>query len=126
MSSPAKHPVLLWLDDVRPAPEGWLHVRTAAEARRVLSTTPVTHASLDHDLGCCEPCQFERGCTFRPCEDCNCHETGYDLAQWMAEKDIWPTIKPRVHSANPAGAARMRMVIDRYWHAPTETAKKEK
>jgi hypothetical protein len=45
---------------------------------------------------------------------------GYDLVKWMAEYDVWPKLKPRVHSANPAGAANMISTIERYW--PTRKA----
>ena len=31
--------VNLWLDDVRPAPEGWLWVKTAQEAKEVFENT---------------------------------------------------------------------------------------
>lgn len=43
--------VKLWLDDVRPAPPGWTHVRSVNEALALLATGTVTAASLDHDLG---------------------------------------------------------------------------
>lgn len=41
----------LWLDDVRPAPEGWRWVKTAGEALTLLLRGGVKIASLDHDLG---------------------------------------------------------------------------
>ena len=44
-------PVFLWLDDVRPAPEGWVHVKTVEEAKGYLVKGNVQRASLDHDLG---------------------------------------------------------------------------
>lgn len=84
----------LWLDDVRPAPEGWEHVKTAEEAIARFATGEVVAASLDHDLG-----PSDAG-------------TGYDVLCWieraMAEH-AWYGPLPRlhVHSANPVGRARM-------------------
>lgn len=44
--------VRVWLDDVRPAPEGWVWVKTAEEAKRLIaSSIDVTDVSLDNDLG---------------------------------------------------------------------------
>lgn len=41
----------LWLDDERPCPEGWVAVKTAHEAIKILETGVVVELSLDHDLG---------------------------------------------------------------------------
>lgn len=43
--------VKLWLDDYRMAPEGWEHVRTAAEAIAALEKGGVDEISLDYHLG---------------------------------------------------------------------------
>lgn len=85
----------LWLDDVRPAPDGFTHVKTVDEAMPYLISGEVEKASLDHDLGD--------------------GATGYWLVSWMEENDIWPKEKPLVHSMNPWGAHRMREVIARKW-----------
>jgi hypothetical protein len=84
----------LWVDDIRPAPEGWTHARTCAEAQTHLATGTVERCSLDHDLG--------------PGQD------GTDLVVWIVETGHWPRDRPAVHSANPVGAARMTGLIDRY------------
>ena len=121
--------VKLWLDDVRPAPEGWVHAKTATEACDVMQSVVVSEASLDHDLGICPKCtpgqieaaanlvivqSLDSTCDRRRCA-CQCHATGYDFVLWCAAQNRWPAAKPRVHSANPVGAANMRAVIDRYW-----------
>ncbi len=110
----------LWLDDVRPAPEGWVHVKTADEAKALLQTGNVQKASLDHDLGACETCfdglNFEEWHVKYECKSaphCEHFGTGYTLLCWMEETDIWPAEKPTVHSANPVGRDRMQQVIDR-------------
>jgi len=114
----------LCLDDLRPAPPGWLHARTVPEARALLVRGDVVAASLDHDLGLgpatCAAClaRDEAGSVPASVEcACSCHdlETGYDLCVWMAREGIWPKTRPVVHSANVVGAERMRGVIERYF-----------
>jgi len=118
----------LFLDDVRdPTAQGlvgWTWVKTYEEAIAALSTGQVVRASLDHDLsGClgnaCKDCRracetavdYERlasfGCPHGP-------KTGYDVVCWMVEHNCWPPEGVSVHSANPAGAQRMRVAIAKY------------
>lgn len=87
----------VWLDDVRPAPEGWVWAKTYLEAKRLLETGLVTHLSLDHDLG--------QGSDGKP------DLTGYDLCRWMRDANEWPTECIAIHSWNPVGAKRMRDLI---------------
>lgn len=110
----------LWLDDVRLPPIGWDWVKTVDEAKTALLSGKVEKASLDHDLGACENCwkeyrkQRETGLTHEwdaLMPNCEHFGTGYTLICWMEENDIWPPEGVRVHSANPAGAARMRQVV---------------
>ncbi len=109
----------LWLDDIRPAPDGWIWARTAKDAIRWLRTGKVVECSLDHDLGWCVRC----GSKVSPqpicvrCK-CACHMTGYQVTLWMAKRNVWPS-KVSVHSANPVGRQRMIAVIEKY--APTGT-----
>lgn len=112
--------IKLYLDDVRIPSEDWTLVKTVADAKYALLHFDITHASFDHDLGVCSVCYVlgDQDVDIRECpKDCThaCHETGSDLVRWMAETDTWPKNKPRVHSANPVGAAYMRGVIERYW-----------
>lgn len=88
----------MWLDDVRPAPDGWVQVRSVQEAIALLQTGDVRRASLDHDLG--DYSQFGGD--------------GYRVVDWMAENGVWPPDGVQVHSANPVGRARIQGVIDRY------------
>ena|SRR6185437_16604653 len=64
----------LWLDDIRPCPDGYLHARSVNEAIKLLEQHNCEYASLDHDLG-----DFA--------EDGG---DGYKLMLWMAEHDRWP------------------------------------
>lgn len=116
-------PINLWLDDHRPAPPGWSLAKSFDEAVELASHNPVAKMSLDHDLGACKECL--RGMTYeewleshqyQSMPHCDHAKTGYDFVVWMATNNIWPAEKPTVHSANPAGAARMRAAIDHSWN----------
>lgn len=94
---PAVAEVKIWLDDERPAPEGWTAVRWPQEAIDWLQTQRVTHISLDHDLG-----DDARG-------------TGYDVIVWIEAEMRRSGFKPpqiTVHSANPAARVRMAAGIE--------------
>jgi hypothetical protein len=107
----------LWLDDSRPAPPSWLRVTTVRNAQRMLEARLVRELSLDYDLGWCADCiahgEHMKHSGRRHCEHT---PTGYDLVQWMAETEHWPTAPPTVHSGNVEGGARMLGMIARYWH----------
>lgn len=83
-----EHELKVWLDDVRPAPEGWARARSVAEAQVLLGPGRVTHLSLDYDLGFDQP-------------------TGLDLVRWMAVTGTWPSVRLEVHSTHPEGRRRM-------------------
>lgn len=88
----------LWLDDIRPAPDGWVHARSVRAAVTHLATGQVTEISLDHDLGD------------------HAHDGGDGIAvvDWMAEHDVWPPDGLTVHSGNPVGRDQMLATVDRY------------
>jgi hypothetical protein len=98
----------LWVDDLRDPDKngavGWSWAKTYDEAIRCLQLGEVLEISLDHDLGDWE-------------EDWNgklSERSGYDIAIWMAENDVWPPDGAGCHSANPVGWMRIQGVIDRY------------
>jgi len=112
----------LFVDDVRPAPDGWKVARTIEDAKLFLLTGEVDQLSLDHDMGACAECvskQRHVGDMTTPettlVNWCPHHEDGTKLVHWIIETGHWPRQKPVVHSANPVGAARMRGMINRYW-----------
>jgi hypothetical protein len=86
----------IWLDDVRPAPEGWHWVLTPEEAIAWLKTHTVTEISLDHDLGV--------------------SSTGYNVAEYIyhlacvCRKIDAP--KMWCHSMNVPGRKRIEQVIN--------------
>jgi hypothetical protein len=90
--------VRLWLDDIRPMPEGYTHhARTASEAIALLAAGEVTHASLDHDLG-------------------EGDGTGYEVAKWIAVNAIGGTLGPielKCHSWNPVGREGIEWAIQK-------------
>lgn len=88
----------MWLDDLRPVPEGWTGVRSVNEAIALLSTGLVVEASLDHDLG---DYAYDGG-------------DGYKVVDWMAENNIWPSAGVHCHSGNPVGRERIEGVVQRY------------
>jgi hypothetical protein len=91
----------IWLDDMRAAPDGWIHVKTVSECLSYLCSGEVTSISLDHDLGI-----FENGREW----------TGYDVLTWIervqVENGFIPPRDIRVHSANPVAQKKMRLAID--------------
>lgn len=86
----------LWVDDERPAPEGWLSATTSVQAIVLLKTNAISRLSLDHDLGG--------------------DDTGYKVLEWLEEQAAAGVMKHlpneiQVHSANPVGQQRMRQAI---------------
>jgi hypothetical protein len=92
--------IKVYLDDERPAPEGWVRVKTPASAIALLETGMVSHLSLDHDLG----------------DDENVG-TGYDVVLWMEEQfflnHYLPPENITVHSANVSARVKMEQGIEK-------------
>lgn len=94
----------LYLDDVRPTPEGFeIRVYTALEAIRRLRDGGVTFISFDHDLG-----PEENG-------------TGYTVACWIEEQAAQGKLGRigwAIHSANPVGRRNIEAAMqsaERFW-----------
>lgn len=118
----------VWLDDVRPMPEGFdVWAKTSNKAIILLSSGKVTHISFDHDLGYDPPCL---DCADKMSEDhidhceCKCHSiapTGYHVACWIESRAFWgglPKLTWAIHSANPVGRENIKAAMtnaDRYW-----------
>lgn len=103
----------IWLDDIRPAPEGWTWCKTVSELMPYLhafreNRLDISRLNLDNDLG---PEQME----------------GYTvldtLEQWQAEAPALRLPDITVHSANPVAVARMRKVMERLSERRTQTIK---
>jgi len=96
--------IKVWLDDVRPAPEGWVACRWPEEVIEFLKTENVEVVSLDHDLS--DPFVTGQGYCSSVKE-----RTGYDVLVWIEEQVITNNFKPpeiRIHTAN--SSAREKMV----------------
>jgi hypothetical protein len=94
----------VFLDDVRPMPDGYdVHAKTAKEAIDLLSTGKVIFISLDHDLG-----PEEAG-------------TGYQVAEYIEREAFYqnlPRLYWQIHSANPVGIKNMTKALenaDKFW-----------
>ena len=84
--------MLVFLDDERVTPDGWVRVYWPNEAIELLKTGQVKVLSLDHDLG-----NDDRG-------------TGYDVVLWIEEAVVLRAFKPPkiiVHSANSSARQKM-------------------
>jgi len=88
----------IFMDDMRPSPEGFILVKNASECRLVTRYNKIKTMSLDHDLG-------EK-------------ETGYDFCKWLVEVGIEdPSIYPEeiyLHTANGVGRDNMYQLLMRY------------
>lgn len=94
----------LWIDDVRPAPEGWFWVKTVNEAQAAIITCELLNStnvfideveliSLDHDAGDYGPPDYIK------------------VLDWLEETGRNYPI--RIHSANVVGVQNMRRIIQR-------------
>ena len=95
----------LWIDDVRPAPEGYVWCKSVNEARKFIeecnwynkyaTEVPIELIDVDHDAG-------------------DYATDGGDyikLLDWLEETERNYPI--RIHSMNPVGVANMRAIIQR-------------
>lgn len=90
----------LWLDDLRPAPEGYLWCRSVNEAKKAIltATEPIEWIDCDHDLG---DYAADGG-------------DGIKLLDWLAETGRHYPI--RLHTMNPVGRENMKRLVERYWN----------
>jgi hypothetical protein len=87
----------LYLDDQRPAPEGWTLVKTPEQAIEHLKSRRVTHLSVAHDLGLSD------------------ERTGYTVLLWIEEQCAEGGLLPpliTIHSANAGARARMDAAVE--------------
>lgn len=91
----------IWLDDVRPAPAGYVLAKSVNEAKKIIEENEKNHVieliDCDHDLG---DYFFDGG-------------DGIKLLDFLVERGTFYPIK--LHTMNPVGRENMQRVIDRYW-----------
>lgn len=89
--------MIVFLDDERITPAGWVRAYWPEEVIELLETGNVTIVSLDHDLG----------------DDA--HGTGYDVIVWIEEAVITRNFKaPKIliHSANSSARVKMELGVN--------------
>jgi len=99
--------IRIWLDDIRPMPEGFTHwCKTAPEAVSLLSTmidwkviknAKVDHISFDHDLGQPEPYNGNYVARF---------------IEQMAHDGELPRLTWEIHSGNPVGRSNIKATME--------------
>ena len=95
-------PVKIWLDDIRPAPEGYYHCHSVGETKRTIlkceeNGRTIGIINCDHDLG-----DFAKD-----------GGDGIKLLDWLAERNrLYPI---EIHTMNPVGRENMQRVLKRYW-----------
>lgn len=100
----------IYVDDIRPAPEGWQQARTVTDAIRFLANFghDVKEISLDHDISYCVEVAGV-GRPF-PSPESFMAVAYYIAALWNDEEPV----KITIHSANPVGAENMRQLFADY------------
>ena len=88
----------LWVDDLREAPEGYVHIKSVNEAKEfIMQHSDIEMLDLDHDLG-----DFAKD-----------GGDAIELLKWLIETGR--TYPVKLHTMNPVGRQNMQALIDRYW-----------
>lgn len=89
----------IWLDDIRPAPEGHVWCKSVNEAITVIEENKnnIEVLDLDHDLG---DYAYDGGDAIK-------------LLDYLAERETFYPVE--IHTANPVGRENMYRMLDRYW-----------
>lgn len=90
----------VFLDDIRPTPEGWIRAYWPDDVINLLEQGNVEEISLDHDLG-----DDQKG-------------TGYDVLLWIEEMVFTQGFVPPIiglHTSNSSARRKMELAIDRIW-----------
>ena len=100
----------LFVDDLRPPPEGWHLVKTIASAIKLLATQNVEQVSLDHDIA------------FPVYKDSmtmvSLSEENYSAIAWyivIMEESIRPKVV-FIHTSNPSGREHMDWILTDWYY----------
>ena len=100
----------LWIDDVRPAPEGYLPFQTVNDTLRYirLNSEFIDVIDLDHDAGDCAPEGGDYIEILKEMERLSNMPTSesYYWEGWLKNQVVF-----HFHSANPVGVQNMRAII---------------
>lgn len=84
----------IWLDDIRPAPEGYTWCKSVNEVKALIeNNSTIVELNLDHDLG----------------DYAKDGGDGIKLLDWLEETER--SFPIHIHSMNPVGVANMRRII---------------
>ena len=91
----------IWLDDLRPAPAGFVWCRSVNEEKRLIAEQetlqPIECIDCDHDLG----------------DYADDGGDGIRLLDWLLERGtLYPVA---LHTMNPVGRDNMRRMLQRHW-----------
>ena len=89
----------IWLDYIRPAPEGYIWCKSVNSAKKVIESARgvISLLDIDHDLG---DYAYDGG-------------DGIKLLDWLVETQRFYPI--HIHTMNPVGKENMIRLIRRYW-----------
>lgn len=89
----------IWLDDIRPAPKGYIWCKSVNTAKKVIESSKesISVIDCDHDLG----------------DFASDGGDGIKLLDWLAETNRFYPI--HIHTMNPVGRENMLRLIRRYW-----------
>ena len=92
----------IWLDDIRPAPEGFICCRSVKEAELIIRKAEqfgltIVNINCDHDLGIYAKLGGD----------------GIKLLDFLVERGTFYPVF--LHTMNPVGRQNMQNMIDRYW-----------
>ena len=102
----------LWIDDVRPAPEGYVWCKSTNEALRFITRnkTEILLIDLDHDAGAFAQEGGDFINILNEIERLSHSRLTLGMAWRFLLRD---QIEFRLHSANPVGVENMRRIIER-------------
>lgn len=93
----------IWVDDIRPIPEGYVGTRSVNETIKLIEKAEkegneIELLDLDHDLG---DYAIDGGDAIK-------------ILDYLAERETFYPIK--IHTANPVGRENMERIIRRFWN----------
>ena len=93
----------IWVDDIRPIPEGYVGTRSVNETIKLIEKAEeegneIELLDLDHDLG---DYAIDGGDAIK-------------ILDFLAERETFYPIK--IHTANPVGRENMERIIRRFWN----------
>lgn len=102
----------LWIDDVRPAPEGYVWCKSVDEAKGLIAFAEAEYAKINQAFYDCKPFKITLLDIDHDAGDYARFGGDYiNLLNWLEETERNYPI--RIHSMNPVGVENMRRIIQR-------------